>query len=87
MCGPTDVACHITNGFDAVATNALKEVSTSIGQAAMEGINAIATFWIKEPSPTLVTDAGGSARQNSDMVEFLQSNVLWISGTFSPSPY
>jgi hypothetical protein len=80
MCLPTDVACHVTNGFDAVATNALKEVSASIGQAAMEGINAIATFWIKEPSPTLVTDAGGSGRQNSEMVDFLQSNVLWISG-------
>ncbi|TCO24868.1 TrbL/VirB6 plasmid conjugal transfer protein [Kribbella steppae] len=80
MCIPTDFACHVSDGFDAVATNALKELSASIGQAAMEGINAIATYWIKEPSPTLVADAGGSARQNSEMVDFLQSNVLWISG-------
>jgi hypothetical protein len=27
-----------------------------------------------------VTDAGGPGRQNSEMVDFLQSNVLWISG-------
>lgn len=79
MCGPTDVTCHVTGGFEAATNNALKQVSESIGDAAMEGIHAIATFWIKEPSPTLVVGAGDGSPQNSAMVDFLQGNVLWIS--------
>ncbi|MFI7060072.1 hypothetical protein ACIBL3_03735 [Kribbella sp. NPDC050124] len=79
MCGPTDVTCHITDGFQAATNNALQQISASIGKSAMEGIDAIATFWIKEPSPTLVVGAGDGSPHNSVMVDFLQGNVLWIS--------
>jgi len=79
MCGPTQIACHITNGMDQVMASALQEIAKSIGEAAMEGIEAIATFWIHAPSPALVAGADTGSPRNSPIVDFLQGSVLWIS--------
>lgn len=80
MCGPTEVECHITRGLNDVAGNALQQIAKSIGQAAYEGIQAIATFWIHQPSPALSVGADTSSPRNSAIVDFLQGNVLWVSG-------
>ena len=61
MCGPTQVECHILSGFEAVAANGLKELTKAIGNAALEAMNGVATFWIKQPSPTLVVGADSKA--------------------------
>ena len=79
MCGPTNVTCHIGEGFQAVAENGLKALTKAIGEAAMEAMNGVATFWIKQPTPTLVVGADGKSPQNSEMVAFLQGNVLEIA--------
>ena len=79
MCGPTNVTCHIGEGFRAVAENGLKALTKAIGEAAMEAMNGVATFWIKQPTPTLVVGADGKSPQNSEMVAFLQGNVLEIA--------
>ena len=81
MCGPTQMSCHVVNGFRSAAASGLKEMTNAIGNAAMEAMNGVATFWIKQPSPTLVVGADTPARANSPIVEFLQSNVLWVAGT------
>ncbi|WP_329483276.1 hypothetical protein OG555_13970 [Kribbella sp. NBC_01484] len=79
MCGPTNVACHIGEGFQAVAENGLKALTKAIGEAAMEAMNGVATFWIEQPTPTLVVGADGKSPRNSEMVAFLQGNVLEIA--------
>ncbi|MEV0796378.1 type IV secretion system protein [Kribbella sp. NPDC050281] len=79
MCGPTEIDCHITRGLNDVAGNALEQIAKSIGQAAYEGIQAIATFWIHQPSPALSVGADTSSPRNSAIVDFLQGNVLWVS--------
>ena len=80
MCGPTEMTCHIANGFGTVAANGLKELTKAIGNSALDAMNGVATFWIKEPSPTLVVGADTQNPANSAIVEFLQSNVLWVAG-------
>lgn len=79
MCGPTEIGCHILGGFQTVAANGLKELTKAIGNAALEAMNGVATFWIKQPTPTLVIGADGPAPQNSGIVDFLQGNVLWVA--------
>ncbi|HET6740254.1 MAG TPA: hypothetical protein VFH76_15020, partial [Kribbella sp.] len=79
MCGPTEIECHITRGLDEVAGNALEQIAKSIGQAAYEGIQAIATFWIHQPSPALSVGADTSSPRNSAIVDFLQGSMLWVS--------
>ncbi|TCC56980.1 hypothetical protein E0H73_31310 [Kribbella pittospori] len=79
MCGPTQIECHITRSLYGIAGNALEQIAKSIGQAAYEGIQAIATFWIDQPSPALSVGAETSTPRNSAIVDFLQGNVLWVS--------
>ncbi|MFG1624449.1 hypothetical protein [Kribbella sp. NPDC049227] len=79
MCGPTDLECRISRGLNDVAGNALEQIAKSIGQAAYEGIQAIATFWIHQPGPALSVGADTSSPRNSAIVDFLQGNVLWVS--------
>ncbi|WP_406049586.1 type IV secretion system protein [Kribbella sp. NBC_00889] len=79
MCGPTEIECRISRGLNDVAGNALEQIAKSIGQAAYEGIQAIATFWIHQPSPALSVGADSSSPRNSAIVDFLQGNVLWVS--------
>ncbi|TCC52849.1 hypothetical protein E0H75_03630 [Kribbella capetownensis] len=79
MCGPTEIECHVFRGMNHVAANALEQIAKSIGQAASEGVQAIATFWIHQPSPALSVGADTSSPRNSAIVDFLQGNVLWVS--------
>lgn len=79
MCGPTDLGCHITNGFNEVIGNALGKVAESIGDGALEAMNGVATFWIKQPTPPLVNDAMGPKPANTAIVNFLQGNLLYVT--------
>ncbi len=78
MCAPADLKCHITDGFADVASNAMNGLARMVGKAALDGIQAIASFWIDKPSPTLATGSGQDWA-NSDPVQFLQGNVMWVA--------
>jgi hypothetical protein len=79
MCLPTDVTCHVFEGVSGVAKSALDNVAQSIGRAAIQGLDAVSTFWIKEfPSPTLATGSGQNW-QNSHPVGFLADNTWLIT--------
>src|SRR4051794_77224 len=80
MCGPTDVACHVTNGFEGVINDSLGRLAESIGDTAMQAMNAVATFWVKLPTPAVATGAETAHPQNTQIVAFLEENVLGLSG-------
>ncbi|MGW6281997.1 hypothetical protein [Kribbella sp. NPDC055071] len=54
-------------------------MTKSIGEAAVNAMNGVATFWINQPAPVLATDADTSAPQNSTAVAFLHDNLLEIT--------
>ena len=67
MCGPADVKCHVVDGFSQVIGNALGKVAESIGDSALEAMNGVATFWIKQPTPKVVDDAMGPKPANTEI--------------------
>jgi type IV secretion system protein TrbL len=80
MCPPTNVGCQITKGFGTVIANGFEAMTKAIGDAALQAMNGVATFWVKQPSPVLVTGADTSSPQSSNAVAFLQQNILEITG-------
>jgi hypothetical protein len=79
MCGPTDIGCHVGEGITDVVDTTIGKLAESIGDSAMAALNAVATFWMKNPTPAVATGADTSTPQNTEIVQYLQDNVLEIS--------
>ncbi|GAA1563417.1 hypothetical protein GCM10009789_15600 [Kribbella sancticallisti] len=78
MCGPVDVGCQITEGFQAVISNGFDELSRQLANGALDSLHSLSTFWIDLKAPTLATGSGEDWA-NSGTVGFLQDNILQVS--------
>lgn len=79
MCGPTNVACHVGEGLVNAANSALGQLTEAIAKSASEAMNAVATFWIKSSTPEIVYGADTGTPRNTEIVQYLQDNILEIS--------
>ncbi|MBP2353967.1 hypothetical protein JOF29_005077 [Kribbella aluminosa] len=61
------------------ANSALSQLTDAISKSASEAMNAVATFWIKSPTPEIAYGADTGAPRNTEIVQYLQDNVLGIS--------
>jgi hypothetical protein len=77
MCGPTEIKCHIQEGFMSVATSALDQLKDGFNQAALRTLHSLATFWLKPQTPELA-EQRGQTWENSDTVGFLQDRLLTV---------
>ncbi|TDD29899.1 hypothetical protein E1218_02850 [Kribbella turkmenica] len=78
MCGKVEIGCHIQQGFQAVANNALEQLREGANQAAMSTLNSASTFWLRPKSPTLAEEHG-ETWTNSATVGLLQGRLLAVT--------
>jgi hypothetical protein len=78
MCGPTDLTCHVAEGFQAVVANQFRQLSTDMGDSVLKSLHGLATFWIKIDSPNLGTRSGDQW-SDSGPVGFLHQHVATVS--------
>jgi len=79
MCGTMEIGCQIKEGFLSVATSALDNLRDESSKAALSTLRS-ATLWLTPKTPTLA-DNVGEKWTNSPTVEFLQHNLLYVTGS------
>lgn len=78
MCGPVDIGCQIGQGLHDAVETGFAATARLIGEAAMEGLHSLATFWVKYEAPTLATGSGDEWTDSST-VGFLRDQVRSVS--------
>ena len=91
MCGKVEIGCNIKEGFQSMITDQFDNLAQRIGEMAVSGLQAVATFWMKIDSPTLSNEhvkagctpvpktASCSTFTDTGPIAFLHSHVLEVS--------
>jgi hypothetical protein len=83
-CGLLDVGCEVgntvENAVSSAAGNAIQQLADSVGEAVIEGLQAVGTLWLKVPTPEVTGNrpVGGVAAATPNGTSGLESVLGWV---------
>ena len=75
MCGKVDIGCHIHEGFQSIATNALDQLRGRANEAALSTLHSMTSFWLQPRTPRLA-EQQDQTWTPSPTIGFLQDRLL-----------